>query len=127
MVTATQDRTTPRKRGNSMRTKSFEKKRPDANTALPVASQEISGTQPQRIRSALQAVAAAGLTAGSKGKRISGRAHEKLFAAAAERSGLSKESDLIEYALAKVALEDDFAGRLLALKGSIDQDIDLEF
>jgi hypothetical protein len=72
------------------------------------------------------AVAAAGLTQGVKTKRISGRAHEKLFEAAAERTGL-KDSDLIEYALARVALEDNFAETLERLRGTVDRDIDLEF
>lgn len=70
--------------------------------------------------------AAAGLTAGIKGKRVSGRAHERLFEAAAERSGL-EGSELIEYALAKVALEDDFAAKLLAREGKVGRDVDLEF
>ncbi len=78
-----------------------------------------------RVASTLGAAAAAGLTRGKKAKRISGRAHETLFRAAAERSGLDG-SELIEYALAKVALEDDFADRLLALEGKVGGDLDLE-
>ncbi|WP_407527941.1 hypothetical protein [Methylobacterium oryzisoli] len=80
----------------------------------------------QRVAATLDTVAAAGLLSGRKGKRISGRAHDQLFAAAAERSGLDG-NDLLEYALAKVALEDDFTERLLALKGSVAKDVDLEF
>ena len=78
-----------------------------------------------RVATTLGAAAAAGLTRGTKAKRISGRAHESLFRAAAERSGLDG-SDLLEYALAKVALEDDFADKLLALEGRVSRDIDLE-
>lgn len=79
-----------------------------------------------RVAATLEAVAAAGLTAGSKGKRISGRAHERLVQAAAERSGLHG-NELLEYALAKVALEDDFADKLLAREGRVSRDVDLEF
>jgi hypothetical protein len=79
-----------------------------------------------RIAATLSAAAAAGLTTGSKGKRVSSRAHELLFEAAAERSGL-EGSELIEYALAKVALEDDFAEKLLAREGRVSRDLDLEF
>jgi hypothetical protein len=79
-----------------------------------------------RVAATLRAAAAAGLTAGSKGKRVSGRAHERLFEAAAERSGL-EGSELIEYALAKVALEDEFAAKLLGREGSVSRDLDLEF
>lgn len=79
-----------------------------------------------RVAATLGAATAAGLIRGTKGKRISGRAHESLFDAAAQRSGLDG-SDLLEYALAKVALEDDFAEKLLALEGSVSRDVDLEF
>lgn len=77
-----------------------------------------------RITATLSTAAAIGLTAGTKTERLSGRAHAELLAAAQARSGLDG-SDLLEYALAKVALEDDFAERLLAREGSIDRDIDL--
>ncbi|MBV8685796.1 MAG: hypothetical protein JOZ90_08950 [Alphaproteobacteria bacterium] len=96
----------------------------------PLAGQAGSARRPQsaakRIATTLGAAAAAGLTAGLKEKRISVRAHRALFEAAAERSGL-EGSELLEYALAKVALEDDFADKLLALKGSVSREIDLEF
>lgn len=91
----------------------------------PRARREVSATAVTRVASTLGAAAAVGLTVGKKGKRISGRAHERLFEAAAERSGLDG-NDLLQYALAKVALEDDFAERLLALEGSVDRDVDLE-
>lgn len=79
-----------------------------------------------RVSSTLKTANLAGLLAGKKEKRVSGRAHEQLFRAAAERSGLDG-SELIEYALAKVALEDDFADKLLALTGAVDRELDLEF
>ncbi|MGA9581545.1 MAG: hypothetical protein WBR13_06215 [Allosphingosinicella sp.] len=100
------------------------KRKDEAPTSIvPVALQVGLGA---RVAATLSAAAAAGLTAGSKGKRVSGRAHERLFAAAAERSGL-EGSELIEYALAKVALEDDFAAKLLAREGKVGRDLDLEF
>ena len=77
-----------------------------------------------RVALTLGTAAAAGLTAGKKEKRLSGRAHEQLFDAAAARSGLDG-SELLEYALAKVALEDDFAEKLISLEGLIGRDIDL--
>lgn len=95
----------------------------DAREEAPSGARDIAA---RRVAATLETVAAAGLLSGRKGKRISGRAHDQLFAAAAERSGLDG-NDLIEYALAKVALEDDFAERLLALKGSVGRDVDLEF
>jgi hypothetical protein len=90
-----------------------------------VAAARRVGLRP-RVAATFSAAAAAGLTEGGKAKRISARAHERLFAAAAERSGL-EASELIEYALAKVALEDDFADKLLAREGKVSRDIDFEF
>lgn len=76
-----------------------------------------------RVAATLSTAKAIGLTSGKKEKRFSGRAPKELFAAAAARSGLDG-NDLLEYALAKVALEDDFAERLLARKGAISRDVD---
>jgi hypothetical protein len=97
---------------------------PAASSALTkhVAASAVSS----RVTATLSTAAAAGLTRGKKEKRLSGRAHEELFAAAAARSGLDG-NELLEYALAKVALEDDFAEKLLAREGSIDRELDLEF
>ncbi len=81
---------------------------------------------PSRVQLTLETAEAEGLRDGAKDKRISGRVHERLHRAAEARTGL-KGNDLLEYALAKVALEDDFAATLLALEGSVDESIDLEF
>lgn len=67
-----------------------------------------------------------GLLAGASG-RIAGRIRKKLITAAKARSGIKSDTELLEYALACVALEDDFGQKLLRLKGSVPQDIDLEF
>ena len=70
--------------------------------------------------------AAVGLLAGTR-RPVGVRLPEGLIAAARRRSGATSLTELVEYALAKVALEDDFGPRLLARKGSISPDIDLEF
>jgi hypothetical protein len=89
-------------------------------------SVETSKVAAARVAATLGAARAAGLTTGKKAKRLSGRAHERLISVAAERSGL-QGSELLEYALAKVALEDDFGDRLLRLEGMVSRDLDLEF
>ena len=68
----------------------------------------------------------AGLFAGSKDS-IGARVPKPLLDAAKEKSGLSKTTDVVEYALAKLALEDDFGPKLLARKGRVSRDLDLEF
>lgn len=80
----------------------------------------------RRIEAVMATAGAEGLTIGGKAKRISGRVQPKLHEAAVQRSGL-QGNELLEYALAKVALEDDFAARLFELEGSVSRDIDLEF
>jgi hypothetical protein len=50
-----------------------------------------------------------------------------LIEAAKERSGLSSDSELLEYTLARVALEDRFAETLISLRGTVPPDLDLEF
>jgi hypothetical protein len=59
--------------------------------------------------------------------RIGGRIRRDLVAAAKEKSGIASDTELLEYALAKVALEDDFGTKLVGRKGRIAKDIDLEF
>lgn len=67
------------------------------------------------------------LPAGEKDARVSGRIHRHLLDAAKQATGLTSETALLEYALAKVALEDEFGTRLARLRGSVDPDLDLEF
>lgn len=44
-----------------------------------------------------------------------------------EKSGITSDTELVEYALAEVALEDDFGTRLIRRKGRVPNDVDLEF
>ncbi len=78
-----------------------------------------------RRRSVVAAAEAAGLLAGDNGA-LGARVPLRLVAQAKERSGISSTTDLVEYALAKVALEDDFGRKLVARKGMIPADIRLE-
>jgi hypothetical protein len=41
------------------------------------------------------------------------------------RTGITSTTDRVEYALAKVALEDEFGTKLVARKGSIPRNLDL--
>lgn len=64
---------------------------------------------------------------GGENSRIGGRVRRDLVAAAKARSGIASDTELLEYALAKVALEDDFGAKLLAREGRVPKDVDLEF
>lgn len=67
----------------------------------------------------------AGLLGGEKSERLSGRVTRELLSAAKAKSGIVSQTALLEYALSKVALEDDFGPKLLALKGSVPDDVEL--
>ena len=78
-----------------------------------------------RITSTITHAKAAGLIGGEKTERIAGRVARELLQAAKARSGLQSDTQLIEYALSKVVLEDDFGKKLLARKGSVPADVEL--
>ncbi|HEY5048036.1 MAG TPA: hypothetical protein VII49_08470 [Rhizomicrobium sp.] len=79
-----------------------------------------------RNRATLEQAGAAGLVGGAKDARIAGRVSRKLVTAAKRRSGLSSDTDVIEVALARLALEDDFGARLVRRKGAIPEDVTLK-
>lgn len=81
-----------------------------------------SGLRRQTIMAAARDL---GLLGGENG-RIGGRVRRELVAAAKKKSGIASDTELLEYALAKVALEDDFGTKLVRRKGRIAQDLDLE-
>lgn len=58
---------------------------------------------------------------------IRGRMHEALVSRAKERTGIDSDTDLLEVALASLAVADDYPEWLLSRKGAIDREIDLEF
>jgi hypothetical protein len=94
--------------------------------AQPSNPMATSATAAQdMVQATLSMAASAGLIHGKKNKRLSVRVSDQLLDAAAAQSGLHG-SELIEYALAKVALEDDFARKLFAREGTIDRDVDLD-
>lgn len=67
----------------------------------------------------------AGLLTGAK-DNIGARVPKPLLNAAKAKSGLSGTTEVVEYALARLALEDDFGAKLVARKGRIPADLDLE-
>ena len=82
-------------------------------------------SRPDRPASVLAAARRQGLI-GARDKTIGGRVPSALVEAAKARSGISIGFRVAAVALSKVALEDDFGPRLLALKGSIPKDVALD-
>ncbi|NLS18784.1 hypothetical protein HGP16_19755 [Rhizobium sp. P40RR-XXII] len=63
---------------------------------------------------------------GAKDTRLSGRVPSELVEAAKKRAHVTSDTELLELALSRLALEDDFGAQLVRRKGSIPSDIDLE-
>jgi hypothetical protein len=62
-----------------------------------------------------------------KGGRIGGRVSPALVRQAKAQTGIQTDTDLIEFALASVALEDRFAESFKAVRGTVDPDLKLGF
>ncbi|WP_265519116.1 hypothetical protein [Nitratireductor luteus] len=78
-----------------------------------------------RNKLVLEQAKAVGLLGTAKNTRLSGRVHSELIEAAKKRAHVASDTELLELALSRLALEDDFRARLVGRKGSIPADIDL--
>ena len=93
---------------------------------MSTGSRSVRSRENPRRRAVLETAKEAGLLAGAR-SRIAGRIRKQLIDAARARSGITSDTELLEYALARVALEDDFGRKLIAREGNVPQDLDLEF
>jgi len=79
-----------------------------------------------RIQAVMTAAERSGLLSEKTG-RIAGRVSAALVAQAKKRTGIQTDTDLIAFALANVALEDDFAETFKKVHGTVDADLKLGF
>lgn len=82
------------------------------------------------VRSRVEAVMAAAESSGLLGEkddRISGRVSHELIEQAKKRTGIEANTDLIEFALANLALEDNFADAFRKTRGKVDPELKLGF
>src|SRR5262245_33167896 len=86
---------------------------------------EVS-TGHDRFETVMKAAERSGLRR-EKSSRISGRVSPALVAQAKKRTGIDADTDLIEFALANVALEDNFAETFKRARGEIDPELKLGF
>jgi len=73
-----------------------------------------------------QAAKAQRLTGGKRTHILSARLDEALVAAAKARTGLRSDTELAEFALASIAVGDDFGEWLLSQAGRLDGDFELD-
>jgi hypothetical protein len=84
------------------------------------------GVSKVRVDAVMQAARQAGFLHG-KGGRIGGRVSPVLVRQAKRQTGIEADTDLIEFALATVALEDDFAQAFRKSRGKVDPELKLGF
>jgi hypothetical protein len=78
-----------------------------------------------RNKLVLEQAKAVGLLGAAKNTRLSGRVPSELVEAAKKRAHVTSDTELLELALSRLALEDDFGASLVDRKGSIPADVDL--
>jgi hypothetical protein len=84
--------------------------------------------QPGSVRfdAVMRAAEQSGLLSRKSG-RIAGRVSPALIRQAKRQTGIVADTDLIEFALATVALEDNFAEDFRKSRGKVDRDLKLGF
>lgn len=80
----------------------------------------------RRFAEALDIARETGLLEGGRTTLVRGRMPGALVAKAKARSGVQSDTELIEMALANLAVADEYASWLLAQRGKIGKDLDLE-
>ena len=88
------------------------------------ASEPVVGKA--RFEAVMQAAEQSGLL-GEKSGRIGGRVSAALLKQAKRRTGIETDTDLIEFALATVALEDNFAETFKESRGKVNPELKLGF
>ena len=88
-------------------------------------STSMSG--PGKLREVMVIAEEQGLLRGKRNQVVRGRMPKALVAQAKKRAGVVSDTDLIELALANIAVADDYAEWLLARRGTVDRKADLEF
>jgi len=80
-----------------------------------------------RFADALAIAREHGLLKGGRTTLVRGRMPDALVAKAKARTGVQSDTKLIEVALANLAVADEYPNWLLAQRGKVSKDLDLEF
>ena len=81
----------------------------------------------RKVKDILTIAEEKGLFRGSRTRVVRGRMPEALVTRAKARTGIKSDTQLLEIALANLAVADDYPDWLLSRKGTVSQDVDLEF
>jgi hypothetical protein len=80
-----------------------------------------------KLREVMAIAQQQGLLAGERTQVVRGRMPRALVAKAKSRTGIASDTDLIEVALAHIAVADDYPEWLLSQRGRVSPEVDLEF
>jgi hypothetical protein len=80
-----------------------------------------------RLDDALSIARQQGLLSGGRTLTVRGRMPSLLVEQAKKKTGIQSDSKLIEAALANIVAADEYADWLLAQRGTVSKDLDLEF
>src|SRR5690349_13566789 len=109
------------------KTKTFANLSSRPSTAAKRGHDRSAAVKGDRFKSVLVIAEEKGLLRGTRTKVVRGRMPEALVSKAKERTGLKSDTDLLEVALANLAVADDYPDWLLSQRGAVSQDLDLEF
>ncbi|MDB5555762.1 MAG: hypothetical protein JWL86_5746 [Rhizobium sp.] len=97
-----------------------------AKTAAKQTSSKQEATNNARFKAVMKAAEQSGLL-GEKSKRIGGRISPALVEQAKKQTGIETDTDLIEFALANVALNDNYGETFRKIWGTVDPDLKLGY
>ncbi len=86
-----------------------------------------AATKRNKLKEVLLIAEERGLFRGARTKVVRGRMPEALVSKAKARTGIKSDTELLEVALANLAVADDYPEWLLSRKGTVSSDVDLEF
>jgi hypothetical protein len=93
----------------------------------PLRQTAVTGSaRKERVAAVMARAEQSGLL-NEKNGRIAGRVSADLVRQAKARTGLVSDTELVEFALANVALQDDFAEAFRAVKGTVDPELTLGY
>jgi hypothetical protein len=81
----------------------------------------------RRLDDALSIAGQQGLLGGGRTLTVRGRMPSLLVEQAKKKTGIQSDSKLIEAALANIVVADEYGDWLLAQRGTVSKDLDLEF
>ena len=85
------------------------------------------GVRGSKLRDVMVIAEREGLLRGERTQVVRGRMPEALVTRAKKRTGINSDTDLIELALANIAVEDDYPDWLLSRRGTVSREADLDF